>query len=58
MAQYKFPITIEAETPEAAQEFASYLQGVINKANNKKMLKILKGAYKDPKKIDKAAMFI
>jgi hypothetical protein len=56
MAQFQFNILIEAETAEEAGQSAQYVQGVLNKVNNKKLTKLLVAAYNKPSIVDKALM--
>lgn len=55
MAQFSFTVTVEASTQQEAQELVAYLQGVAQKADRKNLMKVLKSAYANPKKINLAA---
>lgn len=54
MAQFKFTITINAENEAEAQTTAQYIQGVVDKIENKKLTKLLVAAFNKPTIIDKA----
>lgn len=49
MAQFKFEITINADTQEEATQCAQYMQGVLsNNKNPNDFTKLLKKAYEKP----------